>query len=225
MRHNRIVYGFACCVAIAVAHGAMADLIEFEFSGIVTSSEPTGNPPGPSSGVNVGDTFSGHFRFDTNALLTEISDFFATSGTVVVDFEVRFFSAGTGGLISSWDFSNDGDPIGTPGSDFFSIRNDHPAAEFPDGIELEDREVLNGQDVIYQTRFDDTTGSVFESLEIPETLDLGDFDFNHFQIQSLTDSWIVRGEITELVLIPIPPAAWIGSLGFVAVIVMRRKIL
>ena len=57
--------------------------------------------------------------------------------------------------------------------------------------------------------------------------DLGnDFDFSNFGDLAVTDASFVFGTgFDEAVLIPLPPAVWVGAVGLVGVVTLRRRIL
>ena len=74
---------------------------------------------------------------------------------------------------------------------------------------------------------------------LPFEFALGDFDFAHIVLHGIDDQgfvWDANTLITSLgfielievelplPIIPLPPAVWIGSLGLVVVIVLRRRL-
>ena len=216
MHRDRIVRSVACGVAIAVASGAMADLLEFEFTGFVN------NTPLLPPDISGGDFFVGHFSYDNNLQLCCNQGGDTGVDTVgILGFDISFFSAVTNTLISSFNAG----PMDGDDNDLFQVVE----GDLVDQLVLSDSDA----DMLYTIELRDDDGTAWDSPVPPLSLNLDDFEMAFITFQFLGtglpgvfdgDDWNAAGEFTSLVLVPLPPAVWLGSLGILGVIVMRRKL-
>lgn len=177
-----------------------ADLITFEFSGTVSGGMWT-----QPRIVTIGDHFVGHFTYDLGLQLsggngqTEAWD---PSG--ILGFEMSFFAAGTGELLTAFDAG----PMDGDGQDLFRVIN---AGD--DYLILRDKD----DDVDYKLQFRDAQGSVWDDLSVPQSLNLADFEVARFEVDFLgtglpgvfdANDWGISGDITGLssTVIPAPGA-------------------
>lgn len=225
---NRALCG-AAFVAVVMARNVAAGVIEYEFSGVIDTVGGTG------SGLAAGDQFSGFVSYNPSTTLLEVLPSFALGNTGVLQFTVDFFAEGSGTLISSWDFG----AMDGAGFDNFVVLNDAAIGpNFVDRFTITDVDTIgNTHSIGYSWTLRDehasSPGGPLDDISIPLSLNLSEWDeatfvfaFNDF---SNANDWFITGVIDELqtagAMVPLPAPVYLGSLGLLAVIVLRRKIL
>ncbi len=226
MLHNRLARGAVCLALAAPVSAAMAGSVEFEFTGTVDLS--LDNTP-----VSAGDTFTGRFSYDTRALLTGGDGVYEAFGTnIILSFIVEFHDGNTGELIQTFDF---GPQENTPGLFFdrFLVLNDFDKKPgLFDAVSLRDTDTFDGKEFHYEWNLSDQgiPPDALDDVSVPTILNFDDWDRGSFFLQGPTNTGLpyIYGDIetfTQLILTPLPAPVWIGSLGLLAVFMLRRRIL
>jgi len=205
--------GLSVIVLTQPMEAARAAVITVDFSGIINSvADGAGTLAG--TGITAGtSTFSGSFSYDTataaSSLGTNIAGYPGGLFTVTID--------GTYVLSDDPSVITITDDFGTSSRDGFFIGSAGSAA---DRFDLPVTASYQ-----YFINLFDSTGSVFSSTALPNSLNLGQFDTAVFSIVEFGGGYDIDGVIQSLAVRSVPEPATLILLGFglAGVGFMRRK--